>query len=51
MTLEQLEGERKALLDFKTWLEEKLEAVEIDLACNEEEAEEILADMEKEAKQ
>lgn len=50
MTLEQLEGEKAALLDFKQWLEEKLMAVEIDLACNEEEAEELLNAMEREAK-
>lgn len=51
MTIEELEGERKALLDFKEWLESKLEAIEIDLACIDQEADDILCAMEKEAKQ
>lgn len=49
MTLDELTGERNALMDFRLWLLDKLQAVEIDLACNEQEAEEMLADMEREA--
>ena len=46
MTIEALEAEKQALLDFKEWLEEKLSAVEMDLALNQGEAEELLNDME-----
>ncbi len=46
MTLEQLETEKKCLLEFREWLEEKLAEVDIDLACNQQEAEDILNDME-----
>ena len=46
MTIEALEAEKQALLDFKEWLEDKLLAVEIDLAGNEMEANELLDDME-----
>jgi hypothetical protein len=51
MTIDELAGERKALWVFKEWLEDKLLAVDIDLACNEQEAEDILNDMEKRLKQ
>lgn len=50
MNIDELAGEHMALLDFKKWLESKLEAVEIDLAINEQEAEDILNEMEKELK-
>jgi len=50
MTLEELQGELKALLDFKAWLEEKLLAVEIDIAGNEQEQEDILNDMQRDSK-
>lgn len=46
MTIDELQGELKALLDFKQWLEEKLLAVEIDIAGNEQEQEDILNAME-----
>ena len=50
LSLEALEAEKQALLDFKAWLEDKLLAVEIDLAGNEMEAEELLNDMEDKLK-
>lgn len=50
MTLEALEAERNALMDFREWLEEKLFAVELDLSVNQIEAEELLNDMEAKLK-
>ena len=46
MNLDELSGELMALLDFKQWLEEKLRAVEIDIADNEQTQADIIADME-----
>ena len=48
MTIEALEAEHNALMDFKEWLEEKLLAIDIDIARNEQEQEDILNDMYKE---
>lgn len=45
MTIEELHGEALALEDFRQWLLDKLVSVDIDLAANQQEQEDILNDM------
>ena len=46
MTLDELKTEWNCLQDFRQWLEDKLLTVDIDIAANEQEQEELLNEME-----
>ena len=50
MTIEELAVEKAGLLEQKEWLESRIRDIEIDLAANEMEAEDIINKMEKELK-